>query len=156
MTGLTVHLKAEEEACTKQGTSWAGATRDLSKLRRRVEAVGGRQEDCGAKEWELGDEQWPLLWEGEEVFWNSVKRMRAAGYTTIQHLPQESRREGNKGQQMWKAPRLVRAEGSDGLRLFRVLIPQGIVSERERGLLQRWVDMIDWNGRGSAKMERHR
>ncbi len=68
MTGLTVHLTAEEEAYTKQETSWAGATRDLRKLRRRVEAVGGRQEDCGAKEWELGDEKWPLLWEGKEVF----------------------------------------------------------------------------------------
>ena len=95
--------------------------------------------------------QWPLLWEGEEVFWNSVKKMRAAGYTTIQHLPQESRREGNTGQQMWKAPRLARAEGSDGLRLFRVLIPQGIVSERERGVLQRWFDMIDWHGRRVSK-----
>jgi hypothetical protein len=73
-----VHLKAEEEACMKQGTSWSGATKDLRKLRRRVEAVGGRQEDCDAKEWELVDEQWPLLWEGEEVFWNSVKRMRSA------------------------------------------------------------------------------
>ena len=151
MTGLTVHLTAEEEAYTKQETSWAGATRDLRKLRRRVEAVGGRQEDCGAKEWELGDEQWPLLWEGEEVFWSSVKKMRAAGYTTIQHLPQESKREGNTGKQMWKAPRLARGEGSDGLRLFRVLIPQGIVSERERGVLQRWFDMIDWHGRGVSK-----
>jgi hypothetical protein len=72
--------------------------------------------------------------------------MRAAGYNTIRHLPQESRREGNKEQQAWKALRVVKAEGSDGLRLFRVLIPQGIVNERERDVsVQRWFVMI-WEG----------
>ena len=49
---------------------------------------------------------------------------------------------------MWKAHKLVRAEGSDGLRLFRVLILQGIVRSK-RGLL--CVNMIDWHGRGVSK-----
>jgi hypothetical protein len=95
------------------------------------------------------------LWEGEKVFWNSVERMQVAGYDTIQRLPgillQESRREGNKGQQPWIAPKLVRTERSDGLRRFQVLIPRGIVHEREKGVLQRWVDMIDWQGNGVNK-----
>ena len=32
--------------------------------------------------------------------------------------------------------------------MFRVLVPRGVLEERERGTLQRWFDMIDWQGVG--------
>jgi hypothetical protein len=32
--------------------------------------------------------------------------------------------------------------------MFRVLVPRGVLEEKERGTLQQWFDMIDWQGVG--------
>jgi hypothetical protein len=32
--------------------------------------------------------------------------------------------------------------------MCRVLVPRGVLEEKERGTLQRWFDMIDWQGVG--------
>jgi hypothetical protein len=32
-----------------------------------------------------------------------------------------------------------------------VLVPRGVLEEKERGTLQRWFDMIDWQGVGKKE-----
>ena len=38
--------------------------------------------------------------------------------------------------------------GLENFGMFRVLVPRGVLEEKERGTLQRWFDMIDWQGVG--------
>ena len=52
---------AQEE---RRGTSWARATRELRRLRHRIEAVGGSKDQWEAGVWHMEKEQWDLLWTG--------------------------------------------------------------------------------------------
>jgi hypothetical protein len=44
----------------RRGTSWARATRELRRLRHRIEAVGGSQDQWEAGVWHMENEQWDL------------------------------------------------------------------------------------------------
>ena len=56
----------------RRGTSWARATRELRRLRHRIEAVGGSKDQWEAGVWHMDKEQWNLLWTGEQAFWKAV------------------------------------------------------------------------------------
>ena len=49
----------------RRGTSWARATRELRRLRHRIEAVGGNKDQWEAGVWHMDKEQWDLIWTGE-------------------------------------------------------------------------------------------
>ena len=67
----------------QRGTSWASATRELRRLRHRIEAVGGSKDQWEAGVWHMDKEQWHLLWTGEQAFWQAVPRLLAAGKGTV-------------------------------------------------------------------------
>ena len=49
----------------RRGTSWARATRELRRLRHRIEEVGGSKDQWEAGVWHMDKEQWNLLWTEE-------------------------------------------------------------------------------------------
>ena len=53
----------------RRGTSWARATRELRRLKHRIEAVGGSKDQWEAGVWHMDKEQWDLIWTGEQAFW---------------------------------------------------------------------------------------
>ena len=53
----------DEAVDNSELTGLAQATRDIRRLRRRVEAVGGRKDSWAADAWHIEQEQWKLLWE---------------------------------------------------------------------------------------------
>jgi hypothetical protein len=70
----------------RRGTSWARATRELRRLRHRIEAVGGSKDQWEAGVWHMEKEQWDLLWTGEQAFWKAVPHLLAAGHHTAEEL----------------------------------------------------------------------
>ena len=60
-------------------SSWARATRELRRLRHRIEAVGGSKDQWEAGVWHMEKDQWDLLGTGEQVFWKVVPHLLAAG-----------------------------------------------------------------------------
>jgi hypothetical protein len=70
----------------RRGTSWAKATRELRRLRHRIEAVGGSKDQWEAGVWHMEKEQWDLLSTGEHVFWKAVPHLLAAGHHTAEEL----------------------------------------------------------------------
>ena len=70
----------------RRGTSWARATRELRRLRHRIEAVGGSTDQWEAGVWHMDKEQWNLLWTGEQAFWRAVPHLMAAGHHTAEAL----------------------------------------------------------------------
>ena len=130
--------------------SWAAATRQLRKLKRRIQEVGGERTEPQPRAWQVKDNlQWELLWKGEETFWKCAAALRAAGYHTILSLPQEQLDPRTRRQE--KTPKLVSGEGG-GAQHFRILVPKirGI-SEQERGTLQDWLGMVDWASMGNME-----
>ena len=70
---------------------------------------------------------------------------RAAGYDSIYSLTQDANEKSSP------TPLLTREnQGSRGTRHLRLLIPKGIagVSEKERTILQAWLELVDWTGLG--------
>ena len=123
-------------------TGLAQATRDIRRLRRRVEAVGGRRDSWAADAWHIEQEQWKLLWDGEEAFWKSVPHLHRADIVRVEQLPQEPKpfRQGGI------LPTLFQEEQQTGAQRIRVLTPRGLagISDKVQGTLQRWIDLIDW------------
>jgi len=70
----------------RRGTSWARATRELRRLRHRIEAVGGSKDQWEAGVWHMEKEPWDLLWTGEQAFWKTVPHLLAAGHHTAEVL----------------------------------------------------------------------
>ena len=128
-----------------ESTSWAEATRELRRLRCRLEAVGGKQFHWDTDTWHMERDQWNLVWEGERRFWEIVPKLLAKGLCSVRDAQQEAcgAREGIS------IPRLMRQNEDSGehyKQFFRVLLPQRIrgISDRTLGIVQRWLDMVDW------------
>ncbi len=136
-----------------RGTSWARATRELRRLRHRIEAVGGGKDQWEAGVWHMDREQWDLLWTGEQAFWRAVPHLLAAGYHTVEELL-ETRKQGTG--RPYKIPRLMAAQEDERTQTMRLILSRGIrgIDERTRGLTQRWFDMVDWRSAsvGNAKL----
>jgi len=135
--------KANEDA--QESTSWAEATRELRRLRCRLEAVGGKQFHWDTGTWHMERDQWNLVWEGEKRFWQIVPRLLERGLGSVQEAQQEAY--GARGGA--SIPRLMRQDENSGehyKQFFRVLLPQRIpgVSDKILGTVQRWLDMADW------------
>jgi hypothetical protein len=88
------------------GTSWARATRELRRLRHRIEAVGGSKDQWEAAVWHMDKEQWDLIWTGEQAFWKTVSHLLAAGHYTAEELTEPRR---SSTGQPYKIPRLMTA-----------------------------------------------
>ena len=125
------------------GTSWAEATRELRRLRRRVEAMGGSYQSWEEGVWHMDKEQWKLVWEGEDTFWAAIPKILTAGYTTVEKMAQSRWLEENV---VHKVPRLARVNAEEGTQTLRILFTRDVagISERARGTIQRWLDMVDW------------
>ena len=142
---------------TSMGTSWAKATRELRKLRQRVEAMGGNQLSWEAGVWHMDKEQWKLVWEGEAAFWRIVPKLMAAGCTTVETMAQSACSGDGK---VRKIPLLTRVNKEEGTQTVRILLTRDVtgVNEKTRGTVQRWLDMVDWRAAqiGSASENRKR
>ena len=51
----------------RRGTSWARATRELRRLRHRIEAVGGSKDQWEAGVWHMEKQQWDLAMGSDEL-----------------------------------------------------------------------------------------
>ena len=107
----------------RRGTSWARATRELRRLRHRIEAVGGSKDQWEAGVWHMEKEQWDLLWTGEQAFWKAVPHLLAAGHHTTEELT-EPRRPSNG--RPYKIPRLMATQEGERTQLMRILLSRGI------------------------------
>jgi hypothetical protein len=110
---LTFRLSLPEdtdEDKEQRGTSWASATRELRRLRHRIEAVGGSKDQWEAGVWHMDNGQWHLLWTGEQAFWHAVTRLIAAGHGTVEGLAEP--RKSSTGQP-YKIPRLMAAQDGE-------------------------------------------
>jgi hypothetical protein len=127
----------------RRGTSWAKATRELRRLRHRIEAVGGSKDQWEAGVWHMEKEQWDLLWTGEQAFWKAVPHLLVAGHHTAEELA-EPRRPSNG--RPYKIPRLMAAQEGERTQLILILLSRGIggINDRTRGLTEWWFDMVDW------------
>ena len=127
----------------RRGTSWARATRELRRLRHRIEAVGGSKDQWEAGVWHMDKEQWDLLWTGEHIFWKAVPHLLAAGHRTAEALTEPRKLDTGRP---YKIPQLMAAQEGERTQLMRILVSRGIgvIDERTRGLTQRWFDMVDW------------
>ena len=67
----------------RESTSWAEATRELRRLRCRLEAVGGKQLYSDMDTWHMEHDQWNLAWEGERQFWGIVPKLLAKGSCSV-------------------------------------------------------------------------
>jgi hypothetical protein len=137
----------------RRGTSWARATRELRRLRHRIEAVGGSKDQWEAGVWHMDKEQWNLLWTGEQAFWKAVPHLMAAGHRTTEALTEPRKLDTGRP---YKIPQLMAAQEGERTQLMRILVSRGIggIDERTRGLTQRWFDMVDWRSAqvGSARL----
>jgi hypothetical protein len=137
----------------RRGTSWARATRELRRLRHRIEAVGGSKDQWEAGVWHMDKEQWNLLWTGEQAFWKAVPHLMAAGHRTAEALTEPRKLDTGRP---YKIPQLMAAQEGERTQLMRILVSRGIggIDERTRGLTQRWFDMVDWRSAqvGSARL----
>jgi hypothetical protein len=127
----------------RRGTSWARATRELRRLRHRIEAVGGSKDQWEAGVWHMDKEQWNLLWTGEQAFWKAVPHLMAAGHRTAEALTEPRKLDTGRP---YKIPQLMAAQEGERTQLMRILVSRGIggIDERTRWLTQRWFDMVDW------------
>ena len=107
----------------RRGTSWARATRELRRLRHRIEAVGGSKDQWEAGVWHMDKEQWDLLWTGEQAFWKTVPHLLAAGYHTAEELT-EPRRQG--AGRPYKIPRLMAAQEGECTQTMRIIFSRSI------------------------------
>jgi hypothetical protein len=137
----------------RRGTSWARATRELRRLRHRIEAVGGSKDQWEAGVWHMDKEQWNLLWTGEQAFWKAVPHLMAAGHRTAEALTEPRKFDTGRP---YKIPQLMAAQEGERTQLMRILVSRGIggIDERTRWLTQRWFDMVDWRSAqvGSARL----
>jgi hypothetical protein len=86
---LNIPIELAEDANEdkeQRGTGWASATRELRRLRHRIEAVGGSKDQWEAGVCHMDKEQWHLLWTGEQAFWQAVPRLIAAGHGMVEGL----------------------------------------------------------------------
>jgi len=91
----------------RRGTSWARATRDLRRLRHRIEAVGGSKDQWETGVWHMDKEQWDLLWTGEQAFWKAVPHLLAAGHRTAEALTEPRKLDTGRP---YKIPQLMAAQ----------------------------------------------
>jgi hypothetical protein len=137
LLNIPIELAEDANANKEQrGTSWASATRELMRVRHRIEAVGGSKDQWEAGVWHMDKEQWHLLWTGEQAFWQAVPRLIAAGHGTVEGLAEP--RKSSTGQPS-KIPRLMAAQGGECTQTLRIVLSRGIagIDERTRGLAQR-------------------
>ena len=100
----------------RKGTSCAKATRELRRLRHRIEAVGGSKDQWEAGVWHMDKEQWDLLQTGEQAFWTAVPHLLAAGYHTAEELTEPRRPSTGRP---YKIPRLMAAQEGSALKSCR-------------------------------------
>ena len=138
--GWSPEEKQQEET---EGTSWAKATRELRKLRRRIEVMGGDRSSWEDGVWNMQKEQWKLVWDGERAFWNVVPKLIAAGYARVEDMAQGTCEGSTK---VRKIPLLTRVNTEEGTQTVRILLTRELagVQERTRHTMQRWLDMVDW------------
>ena len=122
----------------RRGTSWARATRELRRLRHRIEAVGGSKDQWEAGVWHMDKEQWDLIWTGEQAFWKAVPHLIAAGHRTAEALTEPRKLDTGRP---YKIPQLMAAKEGESTQIMRILVSRGIggIDERTRGLTQRVV-----------------
>jgi len=122
----------------RRGTKWAKATRELRRLRHRIEAVGGSKDQWEAGVWHMDKEQWDLLWTGEQAFWKAVPHLMAAGHRTAEALTEPRKLDTGRP---YKIPQLMAAKEGESTQIMRILVSRGIggIDERTRGLTQRVV-----------------
>ena len=120
----------------RRGTSWARDTRELRRLRHRIEAVGGSKDQWEAGVWHMDKEQWNLLWTGEQAFWKAVPHLMAAGHRTAEALTEPRKFDTGRP---YKIPQLMAAQEGERTQLMRILVSRGIggIDERTRWLTQR-------------------
>ena len=145
--------RAEAKEEEKTRTSWSSATRELRRLRQRVEIIGGGKTSWEHGIWDMEKEQWKLLWEGEAAFWKIVPRLIAAGFTAAEDMAQS---EHSATGQVYKIPTLTRVNAEEGTQTVRILVVKGLagVDEKTRGTVQRWLDMVDWRAASVGQSER--
>jgi hypothetical protein len=90
-----------------RGTSWARATRELRRLRHRIEVVGGSKDQWETGVWHMDKEQWNLLWTGEQAFWKVVPHLMAAGHRTAEALTEPRKLDTGRP---YKIPQLMAAQ----------------------------------------------
>ena len=100
---------AEREAVG--GTSWAEATRELRRLRCRIEAMGGSKSSWEDGVWHMEKEQWKLLWDGEKAFWEAVPKLVAAGHVGVEGMAQST---STGRAEVRKIPPLARVNAEEG------------------------------------------
>ena len=137
--------RAEEKGEDRERTSWSSATRELRRLRRRIETIGGGKASWERGIWDMEKEQWKLLWEGEAAFWKIVPKLISAGFSAAEDMAQSKHSAAGK---VYKIPTLTRVNAEEGTQTVRILLAKGLegVDEKTRGTVQRWLDMVDWRG----------
>ena len=126
-----------------EGTSWAEATRELRRLRCRIEAMGGSKSSWEDGVWHMEKEQWKLLWDGEQAFWEAVPKLIAAGHVGVESMAQST---STGRAEVRKIPPLARVNAEEGTQTVRILVVRGLtdIKEKSRHTMQRWLDMVDW------------
>jgi hypothetical protein len=105
---LNIPVKIAGDASEeRRGTSWARATRELRRLKHRIEAVGGSKDQWEAGVWHMDKEQWDLIWSGEQAFLKTVPHLLAAGHYTAEELTEPRR---SSTGQPYKIPGLMTAQ----------------------------------------------
>ena len=138
------------------GTSWAEATRELRRLRSRIEAMGGCRSSWEEGIWHMEKEQWRLVWDGEAAFWEMAPKLLAAGHTCVEDMVQCAYANGGETK---KIPLLARVKAEEGTQTVRILVERGLTddTERTRHTVQRWLDMVDWRavsvGKTTARLK---
>jgi hypothetical protein len=86
---------------------------ELSRLRHRIETVGGSKDQWEAGVWHMDKEQWDLIWTGEQAFWKTVPHLLAAGHYTAEELTEPRR---SSTGQPYKISRLMTAMRGSALK----------------------------------------
>jgi len=126
--------------------SWATATRSIRECKMRIERIGGSRLHTDSEVWGLDQTIWELMWAGEVAMRKSIPALRQAGYESISDLPRIHQSYREKA--LVVIPPVVRiCTTSNGEQRVQVLIPvvQGL-SQKQRQLLQKYFELVDWQG----------
>jgi hypothetical protein len=133
MLNIQVDMAGDtKENREERGTSWARATRELRRLRHRIEVVGGSKDQWEAGVWHMDKEQWDLLWTGEQAFWKATPHLLAAGHRKAEAL-MEPKKSGTG--QPYKIQRLMAVQEEERTQTMRILLSRGVrgIDERTEG-----------------------
>ena len=161
-----------EEAEELKGPSWAGATRRLRQVLKRVRDIG--KDDArwetevwpppshgdATNRWHIEGNTWRAAWAGEQRFWSIARKLHKAGIKSPAHLPVVTSGEGTGGRARANIlPKGLRStQETDGRQHGRPLLmhTNSILSKKERTALQGFLDLVDWKGEGVNLASRDR